>query len=128
MENVELNRSYNRERAKDYRALIDVTFIAKEIGFNCPVAITRNLWDGYIISAAELQHETAMERVRDTLIMLKSTVKDTTYPGDCIWFTVSFKMFIDGKHTIREINLKYILSRGYYGGNPGITIMLPIEY
>jgi hypothetical protein len=128
MENLELSHRSIGERAKDYKALIDVTFNAKKLGFNCPVAITGNLWDRYITPAPELQDETVMARVRDTLIMLKATINSTLYPGDCIWFRVSFKIYIDGKYTARETNLKYTVSRGYYGGIPGITIMLPKEY
>ena len=128
MENLELSRRSIRERAKDYRALIDVTFIAKKLGFNCSVAIARTLWDRYITPAPELQDETVTARVRDTLIMLKATINSTMYPGDCIWFKVSFKINIDGNYTVRETNLKYTVCRGHYGGIPGITIMLPNDY
>ena len=126
MENFELISSYSRAQAKEDYGLTDVSAIAKKAGFLYPVVITHNLWDGYIEPAPELQHQDATERLLDTLTMLLSTIKSTKNHGSCIWFTVSFQMHIDGKHTIQDVELKSTLSPGG-DAVPVITIMLPDE-
>ena len=126
MENFQLISSYTRVQAIDDGGLVDVSAIAKEAGFQYPVFVTRNLWDGYIEPAPELQHQDATERLLDTLTMLLSTIKSTKNPRSCIWFTVSFQMHIDGKHTIQDVELKSTLSPGG-DAVPMITIMLPDE-
>ena len=52
MENFQLISSYTRVQAIDDGGLVDVSAIAKEAGFQYPVFITRNLWDGYRSGAA----------------------------------------------------------------------------
>jgi hypothetical protein len=126
MENLGLSSSHSRAQAIEDRGLIDATPMAKRAGFKYPVFITANLWEGYIDPAPQLQHENTISRLWDTLTDLAAMIESTKNPGSCIWFTVSFQMYIDGKHIIRDVKLKSTLSPGG-DAVPMITIMLPDE-
>jgi hypothetical protein len=126
MQDFQLINSYKRAHAIDDEVLIDVTSMAREAGFRYPVFITRNLWDGYIDPAPQLQHENTTSRLWDTLANLAATIKSTKNPGNCLWFTVSFQMCFDGKRSTEEIRLQSIVKRGY-NSTKVITIMLPDE-
>jgi hypothetical protein len=54
MENFGLISSYARAQVKEDGVLVDVSAIAKEAGFQYPVFITRDLFDGYIDPAPQL--------------------------------------------------------------------------
>jgi hypothetical protein len=126
MENFQLISSYTRVQAIDDGGLVDVSAIAKEAGFQYPVFVTRNLWDGYIDPAPQLQHENTTSRLRDTLTNLLAMIKSTKNPGHCLWFSVSFQMYFDGERSTQEIKLKSIVKPGY-NSTKVITIMLPDE-
>jgi len=126
MENFQLISSYVRAHAIRDEKPVDVSAIAKKAGFLYPVFITRDLWDGYIEPAPQLQLENATDRLWDTLTMLESTIKSTKNPGRCIWFTVAYQMYFDGQRSIQDVKLKSVF-RPWFDSTPVITIMLPDE-
>jgi len=126
MENFQLISSYVRAHAIRDEKPVDVSAIAKKAGFLYPVFITRDLWDGYIEPAPQLQLENATDRLWDTLTMLESTIKSTKNPGSCIWFTVAYQMYFDGQRSIQDVKLKSVF-RPWFDSTPVITIMLPDE-
>jgi hypothetical protein len=126
MENFGLISSYARAQVKEDGVLVDVSAIAKEAGFQYPVFITRDLFDGYIDPAPQLQHENIASRLWETLTMLASTIKSTKNPGSRLWFTVAYQMYFDGKRSIQNVKLKSVVKPGF-GSTKVITVMLPGE-
>jgi hypothetical protein len=104
MQDLQLTSSYAKAQVIDNGVLIDATPMAKKAGFKYPMFITRNLWDGYIDPAPQLQHENITSRLWDILTNLAATIKSTKNPGRCLWFTVSFQMYFDGKRSIQDIS------------------------
>jgi hypothetical protein len=126
MQDFQLIRSYAKAQAREDEKPVDVSAIARESGIKYRVFITRNLWDGYIDPAPQLQHENTTDRLRDTLNNLVATIESTKNPGTCIFFKVSYEMYFDGQRSIQVVKLKSILRPGY-GSIPVITVMLPNE-
>ena len=126
MQDFQIISNHSRAHSIDEEALIDITSMAKDAGFRYPVFITRDLWDGYIDPAPQLQHENTTNRLWDTLANLAATIKSTKNPGSCLWFTVSFQMYFDGRRSTEDVRLKSIVKPGY-NATKLITIMLPDE-
>ena len=126
MQDFQLIRSYARLQAIEDEKPIDVSAIAREAGIKYRLFITRNLWDGYIDPAPQLQHENTTDRLRDTLNNLVAAIESTKNPGARIFFKVSYEMYFDGRRSTQVVKLKSILRPGY-GSTPVITVMLPDE-
>ena len=126
MQDFQLIRSYARLQAIEDEKPIDVSAIARESGIKYRLFITRNLWDGYIDPAPQLQHENTTDRLRDTLNNLVAAIESTKNPGTRIFFKVSYEMYFDGQRSTQVVNLKSLLRPGY-GSTPVITVMLPDE-
>jgi len=126
MQDFQLIRSYARLLAIEDEKPIDVSAIARESGIKYRLFITRNLWDGYIDPAPQLQHENTTDRLRDTLNNLVAAIESTKNPGTRIFFKVSYEMYFDGRRSTQVVKLKSILRPGY-GSTPVITVMLPDE-
>ena len=126
MQEFQLIRSYARLQAIEDEKPIDVSAIAREAGIKYRLFITRNLWDGYIDPAPQLQHENTTDRLRDTLNNLVAAIESTKNPGTRIFFKVSYEMYFDGRRSTQVVKLKSILRPGY-GSTPVITVMLPDE-
>ena len=126
MQDFQLIRSYARLQAIEDEKPIDVSAIARESGIKYRLFITRNLWDGYIDPAPQLQHENTTDRLRDTLNNLVAAIESTKNPGTRIFFKVSYEMYFDGRRSTQVVKLKSILRPGY-GSTPVITVMLPDE-
>jgi len=126
MQDFQLIRSYARLQAIEDEKPIDVSAIARESGIKYRLFITRNLWDGYIDPAPQLQHENTTDRLRDTLNNLVAAIESTKNPGTRIFFKVSYEMYFDGRRSTQVVSLKSILRPGY-GSTPVITVMLPDE-
>ena len=126
MQDFQLIRSYARLQAIEDEKPIDVSAIAREAGIKYRLFITRNLWDGYIDPAPQLQHENTTDRLRDTLNNLVASIESTKNPGTRIFFKVSYEMYFDGRRSTQVVKLKSILRPGY-SSTPVITVMLPDE-
>jgi hypothetical protein len=60
-----------REEALKSGALIDVTPIARRLGFSYPMAITRTLWEEAITASGQIPEPLIEGRVRDVLMALR---------------------------------------------------------
>ena len=118
-----LIKKYTRTQTSEDGKLVDINRMAKKVGIQYPVSISRRLLSEYIIPALELQQENDVDRLWELLSMLSITRIKHKNPDSCVWFTVSFLMFIDGKKTIQDIALKSIVTLGKER-KPEITVML----
>ena len=114
--------SYSRAEAIEDGYLVDVSNVAKEAGIKFPVAVTRALWDGYIIPdpRAERLGQSETGRLWDTLWMLRCNLKRG---GKTIQYQLYYIMKERQK---RLITLKTVCGPGD-DAEPVITIMLPEE-
>ncbi len=111
--------TYTREQAIEDGVLIDVTTMAKEAGLRYPVAITRHIWDTYVVpderSRAYGQSEEG--RLWDVLWMLRNSVRKAE--NDIVLFKVYFVM--------KERQQRLVALKAHCGpgdkGEPVITIM-----
>ena len=118
-----LIKKYTRTQTSEDGKLVDINRMAIKVGVQYPVSISRRLLSEYIIPALELQQENDVDRLWELLSMLSITRIKHKNPDSCVWFTVSFLMFIDGKKTIQDIALKAIVTLGKER-KPEITVML----
>ncbi len=114
--------SYSRKQAIEDGVLIDVTEMAKDLGFKWPVAITSTVWNQYIVPQEELisSGQSKEGRLWDVLNVLRIA---TGKGGTEILFKVTFLMENDRHEVVR---LKAVSGPGDKG-EPVITIMLPEE-
>ncbi|MED0738793.1 DUF6573 family protein [Aneurinibacillus thermoaerophilus] len=112
----EVITAYTRSDAIADGTLIDVSNMAKEAGFRFPVAITRTVWEGYIVpdKQAEANGESQEGRLWDTLFMLHVEIKRSKSNGSQIFFSLYY-----GKELI---TLKAVVGPGDFM-EPVITIM-----
>ena len=120
---AKLIKKYTRTQTSEDGKLVDINRMAKKVGIQCPASISRRLLSEYVIPALELQQENDVDRLWELLSMLSITRIKHKNPDSCVWFTVSYLMFIDGKKTIQDIALKSIVTLGKER-KPEITVML----
>jgi hypothetical protein len=115
--------SYTRKQALEDGFLVDVSITALEAGFNYPVALTRAVWDTYIVPDERSRKWGQSERGRlwDCVWMLRLAARASK--GDTVYFKLYFIM---KEKQRRLITLKSICGPGD-DGEPVITVMLPDE-
>lgn len=116
--------AYTRAQAIEDGELIDVTEVAREVGFKYPVAVTRNLWASWIEPGEKAQAyaQDAEGRLWDVLWMLKQAIHRGS--GEHITYRVLFQNGPGNRHIV---TLWAICGPGDQG-EPVITIMLPEDY
>jgi hypothetical protein len=106
------------------RVLIDVSELAKEMGFRIPVAITNTAWNTYIVPNEDsLKHgQSENGRLWDALHMLLFSIRR----GKQSTNEILFEFFVeqDGKPILAT--LKAHIGPGDRG-EPVLTIMMPNE-
>jgi len=113
--------SYTRTQAIEDGVLVDVTPVAREAGIKFPVALTRAVWDKYVVPGPRAKEygQTKSGRLWDTLWMLRLAA---TRGGQVIHYRLYFIM----KERRRLVTLKAVCGPGDEG-EPVITVMLPEE-
>ena len=124
-EDFDLIHSYTRKQAIEDGVLIDVSEIAKEAGFQIPVAITNAVWSDLIVPNKEVKNygQSIKGRLWDTLMVLFFEIKSTEDTNQII-FKVFYLMDVNKKPETKE--LKALISGGD-SGEPVITIMYKHE-
>ena len=120
--------TYTRKQAIEDGVLIDITDIAKEIGFISSVAVTSTVWPGYIVPAKELEYfgQSVKSRVWDVISRLYFQIQ-CSEATDIIYFKTVFMMPAERNIYKHEtVELKAVVSAGD-NGEPVLTIMLPGE-
>ena len=116
---------YTRAQAIADGVLVDVSDFASQYGFKVPVAITGNLFNGYVKPDKHLEAVgQALEgRLHDVLMALLFTIRKSDVHTDRVCFKVKFLM---DANTGKSETVKIISVIG--GGDSGecvLTIMLP---
>ena len=112
---------YTRAQANEDGVLVDVSVAALEAGFKFPVAITRAVWDGYVVPDSRARYyQDEMGRLWDILNVLRWYVRRG---GSEIHFPVTMIMKARQR---RNIVFKALCGPGD-DAEPVITIMMPDE-
>ena len=112
---------YTRAQAIEDGVLIDVSVTAREAGFKFPVAVTRTVWDGYVVPDSRARYyQDEMGRLWDILSVLRFYVR---HSGSEIHFPVTMIMKARQR---RNIVFKALCGPGD-DAEPVITIMMPNE-
>ena len=116
--------SYTRRQAIDDGVLVDLTDWAKETGFVAPVAVTRSVWDQWIVPPKGTEDFGQSERGRahDMLWMAYLAIRGAG-SGQEVQFDV---LFLDGNQKQQTVTLKLVAGPGDQG-ELVITLMLPDE-
>lgn len=116
---------YSRKDALDDGVLIDISELAREAGFKLPVAVSDNLYHGYLKPSPELAKEgqSLNGRLWDTLSVLRYTIKASP-ATDRLSFTVLFVQAPDAEPA--PVELLVVCGPGD-SGEPVITIMVPSD-
>ena len=112
--------SYTREQAINDGVLVDVTKTARESGFRVPVALTSEVYNGYIVPKEGLPGQDTEGRLRDLLLMLYLACRKRKKES-ILSFRTAFLMDSNKQET-KE--LKAVLGPGDRG-EPVLTVMLP---
>ena len=123
MQGFEVIHSYSRAEAIKDGVLVDVSTVAAEAGIRYPVAVTRELWDTYIVPDPRSVRlgQSEAGRLWDVLWMYRMAVPRSS--GDTLYFRLYFIMKERQK---RLVTLKAVCGPGDTP-EPVITIMLPHE-
>jgi hypothetical protein len=120
----EIIHIYARAEMLEHGDLVDVSGTAKEAGFRFPVAMTRFVWDGYVVPS-ELDKTSWCQdvdgRLWDTISMLLVAIR-SGQRGARVDFQVLYRM----NGFMQHVKLKAVIGPGDQG-EPVITIMLPEE-
>lgn len=121
----EVGYIYTRAQAIEDGVLVDVSETAAEAGFKWPVAVTRALWDGYIVPDAGARGYGQSEggRLWDVLWLLRQAIKPGRAGGPELRFA---GIFVMKRAQRRLVELKALVGPGD-DGQPVITVMLPGE-
>lgn len=121
--------AYTRRQAIKDGILVDVSKMAKEAGFKCPVAITTSVWHKYCEwSDVDTRRQTYQDiegRLWDVLNMLRFACKEN---GDshCIHYSLYVVPRGGRARRAKLTTLKAMIGTGN-NGKMVITIMLPNE-
>lgn len=114
---------YTRADAIKDGILIGVSNSASKQGIKCPVAVTKALWDQYIVppEISNLHCKSKEGRLSDTLMFYKHAAKD--FKGSVLFFEASY---VFKGNIIKRVKLKAVCGPGD-AGEMVITIMFPNE-
>jgi len=117
--------SYTRAQAIEDGYLVDVTETASESGIKFPVAVTRTVWDEYIVpdKISRKHGQSESGRLWDILSLFRFAAKRHQGSSEILYFHVYFIMKEKQK---RLIPLKAHIDPGD-NSEPVITIMKPGE-
>ena len=122
--------TYTRAQAIEDGVLIDISPIAKESGFEWPVAMTAGAWADCVAWAdrdSQTQvYQDQSGRLYDVIFMAFQAISLSREAGDRLLFRF-YRVPRDGHSTDAELTtLKLIVGPGD-GGEPVMTILLPNE-
>jgi hypothetical protein len=123
-ENADLIHRYTRADAIRDGVLIDVSAIAQEAGFRCPVALTRGAWERCVRVPPGVVCQDEAGRLWDVVYLLRLAIGRTD-DGAEVGLAVHVRQ--DNREgTPPLVRLKAICGPGDQG-EPVITVMMPDE-
>lgn len=115
--------SYTREQAIEDGLLVDVSYLAREVGIKFPTAMTSTVWAEYVKVPAAVPWQDEQGRLWDVLWMLRMAIQRQKEASSMIFYRLLVQN--DDAPAV-EIELKAICGPGDKG-EPVLTIMLPNE-
>jgi hypothetical protein len=122
--------TYSRAQAIEDGVLVDAGAMAREAGFNWPVALTSAVWSDCVAwteTDSEKQvHQDESGRLWDIVFMASHAIRTSKGAGDRLLFQL-YRVPRDGRSIEGElVTLKLIVGPGDQG-EPVVTILLPGE-
>ena len=121
----ELIHAYTRQQAIEDGVLVDVSEMAKKVGYVVGVAFTSAVWSRCVDVAPAVEGMTDYDRVSDILWMCRNCVTFDCVGGEPGLFIVAVRVEHEESEQPLE-TLKAVLSCDDQG-SPCITIMMPDE-
>jgi hypothetical protein len=122
MDENEIIYSYTRKQAIADGVLIDVTELAKEAGFKCPVAFTSSVYERHVRVPEDVVDMDETGRLWDVLWLLRYAAMQSPEKSELL-FKLSERT---GNNEMEIVTLKAICSPDDEGG-VCLTVMLPEE-
>lgn len=121
---VEIISVYTRAQAIEDGFLVDVSEMAREVGFKWPVAVTRRVWDEIVTPdpRAVQWGQSEQGRLWDVLWMARVAARRSTSTVMYYRLSVIFK-----ERQRRTVTLKAIIGGEAPDGQPCVTILMPDE-
>lgn len=113
--------AYTRADALRDGEMVDVTEMAREIGYRVPVAVTRAVWVG-VVEPDDTPGQSVEGRLWDVLWMLHYAIAKAPRAGSVIRFQLYATIGCES----RLLTLKAVIGPGD-GGEPVLTVMWPDE-
>lgn len=122
--------SYTRAQALEEGVLVDASTLAREAGFNWPVALTRAVWEDCVAWTESDNHRDVYQeesgRLWDLLFMAAIAIRSSRDKGNQLPLTLH-RVPRDGHSGLaEEVTLKLLVGPGDHG-EPVITILQPQE-
>lgn len=120
--NHKIIHTYTRKQAFKDGVLVDVTEQAKENGFKLPVAVSCNLYHGYVVpnDSVDGEGQSVEDRLHD-LFMITKAAAASRWKDNRVSYDVLFKT---GPKTLEMVRCLAIVGPGD-DGEPVMTLMLP---
>jgi hypothetical protein len=119
-----LIHSYSRSEAIADGVLMDVSEMAREAGFRYPAALTRAVWERYVVVPDEVDGQDVDGRLWDILWMLKQAIAMEPQSKKDV---MQFRLYVrNDNRKPKLVTLKSVCGPGD-DGEPVLTIMLPSE-
>lgn len=122
-DDAEVIHSYTRAEAIADGVLVDVTKLASETGFRLPVALTRAVWERYVVVPDGVSGQDETGRLWDVLWMTHLAAKRF---GDRSTTPVELYVRNSDEAEATLVTLKAMCHPGD-SGEPVVTILLPDE-
>jgi hypothetical protein len=122
--------SYTRKQALEDGVLIDVSSLAKEAGIKYPVAVTAEVWAGYVEVPEKIKYQDETGRLWDIVWMLSCAIRS---PAISLYCSTDGQEIRFGVYVLNDENkgskLVKFKALCHPGDNmePVITIMMPWE-
>lgn len=113
---------YTRQDALNDGILIDCSLIGRRAGIECPVALTRAVWDCYVLPPEGVVNQNNPGQLWDILWAFSVSVPHTV--DDCFLFWVMLRN--NDTDLLSLVKLRALIAPGDSPA-PVITIMLPHE-
>jgi hypothetical protein len=122
MDENEIIYSYTRKQAIDDGVLIDVTELAKEAGFKCPVAFTSSVYERHVRVPEDVVDMDETGRLWDVLWLLRYAAMKSPEKSELL-FKLSER---EGNNEMEIVTLKAVCGPDDHG-EVCLTVMLPEE-
>jgi len=117
--------SYSRAQAIDDGVLVDVSEVAREAGITFPTAMTRSVYEKYVVIPPGVQCQDESGRLWDVVFMLSMALRANRKATD----TIRYQLHVRNDNRDRTpplVTLKGVCGPGD-NAEPCVTIMLPEE-